>query len=70
MGDESDFDYTPEERSLLLIREQILATAQETQDAVTAIYDQILGIVQSTGDAGILALALLCAEIDNELVNA
>lgn len=65
-----DLDYTPEERSLLLIKEQIQATAEETQAAITTTYDQLLGIVQGAGEAGILALALLCAEIDNELVNA
>lgn len=67
MSDEHD--YTDTERALMLIKEQIAADSERMQREVNDAYNELLETVQGKGDAGILALALLCAEIDHGVAN-
>lgn len=60
-----EYAYTDTERNLMLIREQIAADSERMQQEVNGAYNELLELVQGKGDAGILALALLCAEIDH-----
>lgn len=54
---------SPEERALRLVREQILAEDRDSQRDIQGAYDRLVHVVKGS-EGGILALALLCAEID------
>jgi hypothetical protein len=62
MADE--YDYSPEEKALMLINEQIGAESEEVQKTVDEVSARLYDIVESFETAGQLALARLCAEID------
>lgn len=55
-----------ERATLLLVRGALSELPQEQQDAVNAAHEKLKAIVTEAGDVGLLALALLGAEIQAE----
>lgn len=54
---------TPEYLQLLILRDKLAQCSQEEQAQVAAVAETIRGIVKSNADAGVIALALVGAEV-------
>lgn len=61
---DNDLILSEQEKDLLYVRDTIAATDTDYQETVRKVHQQLCAIVESYESAGILALALLCAEID------
>jgi hypothetical protein len=58
------YEVSPEAAALKKVNEEFDALEHEAQREVHEIYETLIAVVEDRGEAGVLALALLCAEID------